>query len=1012
MWATSSCKHLRLFTAVIATILVLTTVLHTAQATSYDLLGGNLSVADSLNNLSNSNGTLEASARGSLFGSGQTNTITITNETTDNAQLSFTYSASGYNSFTVAGASASPSGSYSAVLNAGASVTVVFQAKSGWGAGNASISLSNFSLIVASNSSNVTIEFDSALGSVTAGGTVVSSGTMQEVSLTDGVALVATPNGSTFLGWIDAEGKVLSNAASYTLNPANDMTVKAVFVGANSKPWFGVGSTTSQSESFGLLNWTPLQYSVVNAITYLFDDLNTAASHAASNSTTKTVVLMNSGTLSADTYTIPTGVTLLIPFDSANTLYTTKAQSDIRGKSFVTPTAFRTLTMSSGANLIINGAVSLSAKTCYSQGGDANSGSPTGPVSFVDMKEGSTITVNSGGALYTYGYITGSGTVTVKSGSTVYECFQFMDGRGGSQMTQMKNEVFPLSQYYVQNIVVPLTLESGANEFVFTTVYMSSTEFPAEAQFIGSDAGLFRLTSGSLTKRYDGTTDRLIVEMNGNGSFGSISLDVGTTNINSANYNLGINGNITVILNATSQVSVNQDLVLLPGAEIVVNQNTQITLGKGYSLYVYDQDEWGTFCGTPVRTFVPITYAPGKTYTRTEADLKDAKILVNGTLDASAGYLYTTEGGANITSDGGGVVKMKAGEQTITHQLVQGGNPEYPEIPIKPAYLKNGDGNYVQSTTGTYTYCGECLQWLTSHGNATNVELGNSLNMYFAFWSSSITEESKDNYSVIITHTDAAGNKTTQKFDSDLWLTTTIKISDTEEQPAYVVPYKGLAAKQMGDTVQVTLYKSGTAMHTWTDSIQDYAMRMLEKYEADENKGTLRTLLVDMLNYGAACQKVFGYDTENPVNAGLSDEQQKEWATSQIVWSTDMPNGNTSYEANLIVDSNIRFAISNVDRHLSYTFMNHWDKDRGGDLLYDEAGKYYYVSKLYVADARQKISITVNETTTVEDSVEAYCYRMIIDEGTSDSQKAVCTAFMKFSNSAYNYLHDDEVNRV
>ena len=115
--------------------------------------------------------------------------------------------------------------------------------------------MSNFSVAAVAESSDVTFEYDSTLGSITIDGTAVASGTTQEVSLTDGAALVAaTKSGSTFLGWIDAaNGQILSTETSYTLKPSADMTVKAVFVGANSKPHFAVGAATQKSQSSGFL---------------------------------------------------------------------------------------------------------------------------------------------------------------------------------------------------------------------------------------------------------------------------------------------------------------------------------------------------------------------------------------------------------------------------------------------------------------------------------------------------------------------------------------------------------------------------------------------------------------------------------------------------------------------------------------------------------------------------------------------------------------------------------------
>ena len=681
----------------------------TAFATTVSVLDGQISISDSANSNTLKDGVVTLEASGT-FWSSTTNTITITNETDNKATLKFDYSRSGGSSFTIAGQTTTDSGTYSVLLDPNATLSIVIKGKSGFGAAAATLVLSNFSLTVASDSSNVTIEYDSALGSVTADGSAVESGTVRSVSLETGVALVATAaNGGVFHGWVNSAGEILSKELSYALTPAEDMTIKAVFTGANSAPHFGVGGATQKSVSSGLLGLGKIYYYTVG-IGYIFDDLNEAAAAAAASSGSKVVTLLNSGTLSAGTYTIPAGVTLLIPFDSANTMYTTQVQNT---ETYTAPTAYRTLTMADGANLVINGDMSVSAKQRYAAGGKTDGGSPTGACSFVRMQGSSNITVNDGGALYAYGFITGSGSVTANKGSSIYECFQFMDFRGGTQSTDMDNGVFPLSQYYVQNIEVPMTLYSGAKEYAYTTIYMSSADFGSSINFIGSKDCMFNLTSGYVVKRYDGTKDRLWIEVNGDLTASSIDMKVGTSSINSQNYELPINGNMTVDVKS-GKVTIGQDLAFLPGSEMIVREGATCTLNSGNNVYLYDADQWGNYCYTEVAAgrvnnnikFIPVSYAPGRAYTRTEADLVDARIQVDGTVDVSAGCAYTSASGANIFSTGTGKVITKAGTQTVTHQLVQ--NTGYTEIPITPAKLKNADGSYTETAgitkAGTFKY--------------------------------------------------------------------------------------------------------------------------------------------------------------------------------------------------------------------------------------------------------------------------------------------------------------------
>ncbi len=697
----------------LATVFVVISLLFvSAGATTINVL--DVSISDDQNNVKNTNGTITATAKGSLL-SKKTNTITITNESGNTATVSFDYTVEKASSFTIDGDAAATSGSFSKLLKAGEFTVFSITSNNGFSNLTVTLTITNLNLVAAAASSNVTIEYDSTLGSVTAGGTAVDSGTTKEVSLADGVALVATSkSGAKFLGWVDEEGKILSSATSYTLTTAADMTVKAAFAKDGGTPWFGVGGTSQKSQSTGLLNLGKLYYYTVST-SYLFDNLNDAATFAAASSAYKTVVLMNSGTLPAGDYTIPAGVTLLIPFDVLNTMYTTQVVNT-KGEDWVKPTEYRTLTMADGANLTINGAMSISAKQATARGSKADGGSPTESVSFVKMEGNSSITVSDGGALYAYGFITGSGSVTANSGATVYEMFQFMDFRGGTQSTDMKNGVFPFSQYYVQNIEVPMKLYSGAKEYAYTTIYMSSSDFGTAVNFIGTSGAMFNLTSGYVVKKYDGTTDRMMIEVNGSIDVSAISLQFGTSSIDSEDYDLPINSNITVTAKSGSNVTIKQDLALLPGSVMEIEEGATCTLGSNINVYIYDADQWGNFTfstGSVNNPFKPLTYAPGRIYNRTNADLVDATIKVNGTLDASKGYLYTTTGGANICSTGTGVVNLKAGTQTSTHQLVQG--TKGPDgttvtsgdvaIPLTSAQLKNADGKYVTpKVTDTFTY--------------------------------------------------------------------------------------------------------------------------------------------------------------------------------------------------------------------------------------------------------------------------------------------------------------------
>ena len=649
------------------------------MATSGTVLNGQITVTDTASNVSVSGGTVTVTVKGSgglASGSTATNTVTVTNTSGGTAAVSFRYDCSATGTFTFS--EESNSGVWSGMMAAGETITMTMTATGGalWSSSTATLKLTEFSLTPAQDSSRVTVDFDGTMGSVTADGSAVTPGTTLEGITPDaGVALVATPaKGYAFACWLNtADGTIAAYEPAYTLQPMEDVSVQAVFFPAGGDACFRIGST-------------------------LYDCLNEALAAAVSGDV---IILVSSGTLAAGAYTIPAGITLLIPNDESGSVYTTAPAS---AATATTPSAYRTLTLKKGASLTVNGTLSVAAKHYRS------SGRPVGKYGYMLLEEGSDLKIN--GKLYAYGYIGGKGTVKVMSGASVYEYFQIIDFRGGTATLAMygnSREVFPLSQYYVQNVEAPMTLEAGATEYGYTTLYMSSTEYHSTVKFIGTSGAMFNLTSGSVTKAYDGTTDRLRIRADGTMTLEPMSLSVSTMSINSRDYVLPINSSITIELEGGS-ATIKQDLALQPNAELIVGAGATCTLGSGVRLYVYDQDQWGSYVYSGAQLRV-VPYAPGRTYKSATSSSRtisgDAAIRVAGTLDASAGKLYTTESGAAITGVEGGIVKMASVSSGSTYQATQSGTSvSYDTIAVTSAKLQNAGGGYVSTSANTYCYEG------------------------------------------------------------------------------------------------------------------------------------------------------------------------------------------------------------------------------------------------------------------------------------------------------------------
>ena len=631
---------------------------------------------------------------GGCGASAQKSTLTIKNNKATQATLSFNYTVEkNKGTIVVDYKDISTKGSFVKELAAGSSITV--EITSGDTNAATKITLTNVKLVSDVTATATFVPAEN--GTYTVDGKAVTVKYSNTQSSMTAYQVVATPAvGYQFLGWYNlTTGKCIATAASTALNIESDCTITAKFA----------SKTAALFETGG----------------QRFADLNEAIAYAQANVQSK-ITLITDGSVSG-TYTIPAGITLLIPFDEAGTLYT-DAPAAIR----TTPAskAFRTLTMSEGTSITVNGAISLGGR--YYAAGGGEQGRPVGDYGYIKMADNSSITVKNGGNLYAWGFISGSGSVLAESGATVYEFYQIADFRGGTASSGMGHGVFPFSQYFVQNIEVPLTLNAGANEQVYSGVYAVRSTYTTSINFIGND-GMFKVVSGSFTKDYDEKTDRLVLSVNGEAELNTLSLKLAGMSVNSASYVLPITNNISINIQS-GKVTINQDTALLAGVEVSIAEGADLTVSSGKNVYIYDGDEWNSdnFVWGPCK-FKSVAYAPGKAYNRTNADLKDAKVDVNGSLTA-IGAIYTTKGGADICSSNGTgkyVQHGTPGKETATYQYNANGNKEV-TIPITTAKLHNADGTYTETANAS---AGDTINYVSGVWGGTpcaheNTELRNA----------------------------------------------------------------------------------------------------------------------------------------------------------------------------------------------------------------------------------------------------------------------------------------------
>ena len=487
-----------------------------------------------------------------------------------------------------------------------------------------------------------------------------------------------------------------------------------------------------------------------------------AAIQAVQSSSNKTILVIGDATVQPGNYTLPSNALLLIPRRLGHTAQTSLNSSRTLAKT-PAPSLYRKLTLATGANLIVNGTIEVGGMQSSGGQGMAGAGIPVGSYGQIEMQQGSSMTLNNNAKLYAYGFITGEGTIDARRGSTVYEQFQMYDWKGGSHASGFLNnseKVFPINQYYIQNVEVATTYHPGAALIGFTSIAVTSIDLLALSKTtisincdnigvigVKGTSSMFLMDETDMSedtwvrKRYDVATDRQVYEVNSSAELGSMTINMqgvpilGDLNFDSRNYTLPITNNLKIHL-LDGKMGITQSTVMLPGAEIEIDKTATVSINSGKSLYLYDIAQWGNYVftnnsGNGYATH--IKYRPGSTPSNTSPrditalsnDLSDNKIHsaainVHGTFDVQ-GALYTTAGGANIyssTADAGTVlftnssaapaasVYQPQSYQVNSHETFGIEVPEpstitYAEAACTSAQLKNDVGSAYGSYTPT-----------------------------------------------------------------------------------------------------------------------------------------------------------------------------------------------------------------------------------------------------------------------------------------------------------------------
>ncbi len=324
-----------------------------------------------------------------------------------------------------------------------------------------------------------------------------------------------------------------------------------------------------------------------------------------------TVRLLGDYTLEEDV-TVPSGVTLLVPYSEANTTInasthnhpyansesTAQYTNDITGpgKQVVSTLSVGnnvTLTVAQNAQLVIGGIYGA----CNGGQSSGYGGQTVGDHGEIQLGQGSSIVVD-GGILSCVGYITGEGTVVAKNAAKVYEPFVVCEYRGGTYLavSSQTNKTTPFNSYAMVNIQSQMALSDGAELYGYCDLFANESHNTTTQCVIGYSSALLTLKSGAtVTMKYDASrcvaakpaVGHTTVHVSGDASAGSLSLKVSGVTVSTKNVMFPIPYNYSFVL-TNGSYTIPQKLKLMPGAELTVAEDAVLTVPSGGELAVYD----------------------------------------------------------------------------------------------------------------------------------------------------------------------------------------------------------------------------------------------------------------------------------------------------------------------------------------------------------------------------------------------------------------------------------------
>lgn len=350
-------------------------------------------------------------------------------------------------------------------------------------------------------------------------------------------------------------------------------------------------------------------------------------------------------------------------------------------------------------------------------------------------------------------------------------------------------------------------------------------------------------------------------------------------------------------------------------------------------------------------------------------DMDYQDIILSAALQSDRPVMY-----AYVTDEEGNQIKYDIGTAIKEYEAVMDENGYYPlteDLILFYDTYAVGAGTYTFYVTGDYNeenvwlYCMRTVTFPVNPVDSWNLVLEDDLKVNFYM-------NMGENDSVQV----SVGGSTY-----------TFNAADLEVKDGKYVVTISIAAAQMTDDITVQIVGSDE-VNTYT--VRGYADTVL----ADQTLSNYHALIKEMLNYGAAAQTYFEYNTEKLANAGITD-----------VAANDVPETTTEMVVNDQIGSLAFYGASVVYRDkiaVRFYFTGSIDGINFGEYTVNNKDDMYYVevANILPQDLDQQITVTAidaeGNTLTVTYGPMNYIVRMNAkgDENMQNLMKALYNYYL------------------